>query len=71
MTEPRVRDRPVRHMFLRDGRVIDVSCMDADALAQFAHEIEKLTAQNVRLMNGIEFIVEGDTIPPRSVRADS
>ena len=62
MTAP-VLTRPLRKMFMRDGRVVDVSGMTPEDLAQFVTEIERLNREGVHITNGIEFIVEGESFP--------
>jgi len=63
MTPPPVVERRSRRMFMRDGHVIDVSGMTPEDLWQFVGELERLNREGVRLANGIEFIVEGETFP--------
>lgn len=66
----RVIESKCRRMFLRDGRVIDVSGMDSDDLTAFITEIERLNSEGVRIMHGVEFIVEGETFP-KGVKRES
>lgn len=49
-------------VFLRDGKVIDLSGMHVDDAAQFVSEIERLTNQ------GVVIVEDGEPIRPREVR---
>ena len=69
MTAP-VVGRKFRRMILRDGGMIDVSTMTPEDLAEFVVEIERLTDSGVQLIDGVEYVVEGEVFP-KGVRVES
>ena len=59
-------------VFLRDGKVIDISGMDVDEAARFVTEIERLTYQGVVIVeDGVEVDNHGRRVAARPRGCDS